>query len=230
MVQLEIILARHGQTAANADAILQGGRLNPPLNECGKKQAVTLAEAMKYQKLDWIITSGMTRAIETANAVAKYHDAPFVSDSRLNEVSWGELDGAKFADINNTVHSVTSSWAHGDFDAKIKGGESANEAQKRILAAFTDILKTACERQYHRILVCIHGRIMRVIMATLIDKDLCKMQRFTHTNCSYHQIRTELGGSGDPDPEKLKFVPIRIDVRDHLKMLGKVEPSICCSL
>ncbi|KAJ1834157.1 hypothetical protein IWW55_005168 [Coemansia sp. RSA 2706] len=233
MAVIDIYLARHGQTAANAAAILQGSGTNPPLNDCGKRQSADLAEAMKDEKLDWIITSALERAIETANAVAKYHkDTPFLSDARLNEISWGKLDGARFADIKPTVDSVVEKWQSGDFDAKIEGGESANEGKARILAAFADLLAVARERKYRKLIVCIHGRIMRVIMASLVDRDLSKMQRFPHTNCSYHQIRVDLGDDPEAkiDPEKLTFEPIRIDVRDHLANLAKVEPSICCNL
>ncbi|KAJ2355321.1 hypothetical protein GGF43_002753 [Coemansia sp. RSA 2618] len=188
---------------------------------------------MKDEKLDWIVTSGLDRAIETANCVAKYHEStPFISDARLNEISWGELDGAKFADIKPVVDSVVQKWNDGDFDAKIKGGESANDGKARALEAFADILKVARERKYRKVFVCIHGRIARVVMATLVDRDLSKMQRFPHTNCSYHQIRVEMDDdtASAVDPEKLQFEPVHIDVRDHLADLDKVAPNACSGL
>ncbi|KAJ2498413.1 hypothetical protein GGH96_004328 [Coemansia sp. RSA 1972] len=233
MTKLDIYLARHGQTAANAAGILQGSSINPPLNELGRCQANALAIAMKDEKLDWIVTSGLDRAIETANTVAKYHEnTPFLSDSRLNEISWGEQDGVKMSEAKIVVDKVSHGWMNGDFDAKIMGGESANEAKARILGAFTDILNVARERNYRKVIVCIHGRIMRVIMGTLVSKDLSKMHHFPHTNCCYHQIRVELddGTESAVDPEQLTFEPIRIDVRDHLTGLGKVEPVSCRDL
>ncbi|PIA15231.1 phosphoglycerate mutase-like protein [Coemansia reversa NRRL 1564] len=234
MAVLDIYLARHGQTEANATAIMQGSRINPPLNQRGEKQANALAEAMKDEKLDWILTSGLERAIQTGNRVAKYHsNAPFVSDARLNEISWGEADGQKFSAIGSELNSVLGKWKSGDADAKIKGGESANDGRKRILLAFTDILKISRERDYHKIILCIHGRIMRVIMASLVDKDLSKMQRFSHTNGCYHHIRVDLSDdNADLDPSKLVFEPIRIDVRDHLEnlKLSEHEPNLIYEL
>ncbi|KAJ2794270.1 hypothetical protein H4R20_006281 [Coemansia guatemalensis] len=234
MAVLDILLARHGQTEANAAGIIQGSKINPPLNQCGEIQADALAEAMKDEKLDWIVTSGLERAIQTGNRVAKYHsDAPFVSDARLNEICWGEADGQKFSDIGSEMNSVVGKWKSGDFDARIKGGESANDGRKRILEAFADILRVSRERDYRKIIVCIHGRIMRVIMATLVDKDLCKMQHFPHANGCYHQIRVDLGdGNADLDPSKLDFEPIRINVRDHLLnlKLSEHEPGFMCGL
>ncbi|KAJ2777043.1 hypothetical protein H4R18_005359 [Coemansia javaensis] len=218
MAPLEIILARHGQTAANAEGRLQGSGLNPPLNERGERQAAALGAALKDGRLDWIVASAMERAIQTADAVAKHHaEAARHSDARLNEISWGELDGVKFGEARPRLSAVVQRWTTGDFDARVAGGESANDGKARVLAAFADILRTARERQYRRIILCIHGRIMRVMMAALVDKDLGKMDKYTHTNCCYNVIRAEVDDSAPgTDPDEVDFVPVRLDVRDHL--------------
>ncbi|KAJ2346774.1 hypothetical protein GGF43_004912, partial [Coemansia sp. RSA 2618] len=68
-------------------------------------------------------------------------------------------------------------------------------------------------------------------MAALVDRDLCKMQRFTHTNCCYHQIRVEMDDDDTVvDPENLKFELVRMDVRDHLAEVAEVEPTDCRQL
>ncbi|KAJ1935201.1 hypothetical protein GGF37_006081, partial [Kickxella alabastrina] len=223
MTKIELIVARHGETSANARGVLQGSRLNFPLNDLGRKQANALAEGMKSTKIDWIVTSKLERAIETARYVAQYHpDVPFTCDERLNEISWGILDGVDFKTANPTLKPIVQRWISGDFDAKIPEGDSANECKERILHAFADILREAKAKQYERVLVCIHGRIMRVIMSALVDRDLRTMERFTHTNCCYHQIKVNIGDGGDsaaPNPRELVFETVRIDVRDHLANL-----------
>ncbi|KAI7833676.1 histidine phosphatase superfamily [Kickxella alabastrina] len=191
MTKIELIIARHGETSANARGVLQGSRLNFPLNDLGRKQANALAEGMKSTKIDWII-------------------------------SWGILDGVDFKTANPTLKPIVQRWISGDFDAKIPEGDSANECKERILHAFADILREAKAKQYERVLVCIHGRIMRVIMSALVDRDLRTMERFTHTNCCYHQIKVNIGDGGDsaaPNPRELVFETVRIDVRDHLANL-----------
>ncbi|KAJ2693186.1 hypothetical protein H4R19_006042 [Coemansia spiralis] len=214
---LDIILARHGQTAANREGRLQGSSLNPPLNETGERQAEALAVALQDAQLDWIVTSGMERAIQTGNLARQYHSAaPLTSDGRLNEISWGELDGVKFGEARTGLKAVVGRWNQGDGDAKVPGGESANEARARIRAAFADILQVAAERGYSKVLVCLHGRLMRVILAALVDKDLRAMERYNHANCCFYQIRTELGDAQAADPDSLEFTVVRADVRDHL--------------
>ncbi|KAJ1860022.1 hypothetical protein LPJ73_001567 [Coemansia sp. RSA 2703] len=224
MVKIDLILARHGETSANAQGIMQGSLVNLPLNDLGRRQASALAEGMKDRNVDWIVTSKLDRAIETARYVAKYHSsAPLTCDERLNEISWGEADGKDIKTVDPIVKPVTQGWVSGDFDAKILGGESANECKERILAAFGDILNEARKNKHKDVVVCIHGRIMRVIMAVLVDKDLRTMERFTHANCCYHHIQVEVDDDEQimPDPWTLKFEVVRIDVRDHLMTLQK---------
>ncbi|KAJ2777042.1 hypothetical protein H4R18_005358 [Coemansia javaensis] len=218
MAPLHIYLARHGQTAANAEGRLQGSGLNPPLNERGERQAAALAAALKNDKMDWVITSALERAIQTGNAVAKHHPgAPVLSDARLNEISWGKLDGLKARDTRPMTAPVGDAWSCGDFDAKVPGGESASECKARVMAAFADILRTARERQYRRIFLCLHGGILRVVMAALVDKDLSQMGKFSHANCSYTVIMARLDDSApEIDPEQVPFLPNRYDIQDHL--------------
>ncbi|KAJ2719580.1 hypothetical protein GGI07_005136 [Coemansia sp. Benny D115] len=217
MTRVELILARHGETSANARQLLQGSLVNYPLNDLGRRQAAALADGMASEKIDWIVTSQLERAIETATCVAKYHPTvPFTKDARLNEISWGQMDGVDHATANPVLKPVVHQWNTGNHDAKIPGGESANECKERILDAFADILRTAKDKGYKRVMVVIHGRIMRVIMATLVDRNLDTMERFTHTNCCYHRISTDITDAV-PDARTMQFTATSIDVRDHLK-------------
>ncbi|KAJ2355322.1 hypothetical protein IWW50_005561 [Coemansia erecta] len=231
MAVIDIYISRHGQTDANASALMQGGLIDPPLNEVGIRQAEALASAMKGENLDLVVASGLERSIKTVKAVVKHQEhAEYLSDPRLNDISWGELEGAKAAEVKPEVNEVIQAWKKGNFDAKVRGGESPNEVKARFLAAFTDMIKIAQEKKYSKVFTCIHGRIMRVIMATLIDKDLLTMQRFSHTNCCYHHLRVEVDDDTVVDPENLKFELVRMDVRDHLAELAEVEPTDCRQL
>ncbi|KAI9503784.1 histidine phosphatase superfamily, partial [Coemansia spiralis] len=178
-----IILARHGQTRANAKRMLQGGLIDCDLDERGKQQAMMLAEGMRDYHIDWIITSNLIRSIHTAQTVAQYHPGvPFTKDARLNEVSWGELDGTSIKACQHVRTTVIGEWIEGNFDAKFPSGESAGECSARVKSAFRDILEAAVERNHTNLFLCLHGRITRVILASLIDKDLREMEKYKHTN------------------------------------------------
>ncbi|KAJ2807219.1 hypothetical protein H4S07_003636 [Coemansia furcata] len=223
MVVVNMFFARHGQTDANAQQLLQGSGLNGPLSVIGRQQAAALGTAMRDQDLDMVVASGMERAIETARHVLEhYQDLTMSTDARLNEISWGIMDGASFKTADPLLEPVISRWDSGDFDAKIEGGESINDCRRRLLAAVKDVLLEVKAKGHRNVFVCMHGRVLRVLMAALVDKDMTKMKRFTHTNCCYHQIRVDVE---DVDLDKMVFEAVRIDVRDHLKSLEVNRPE-----
>jgi len=81
---MRIILTRHGQTEENLQGILQG-HLQGKLSQLGKEQARKLALRLKDEKIDYIYSSDLARAADTAKEIAKYHpDTPikFVKDMR----------------------------------------------------------------------------------------------------------------------------------------------------
>ncbi|KAJ1728740.1 hypothetical protein LPJ72_005323 [Coemansia sp. Benny D160-2] len=228
MVVIDITIARHGQTKLNANRMLQGGRVDCDLNNRGVQQAQQLADRMRNERFDWMISSTLVRAVHTAQIVGVFHaGVPATQDARLGEVSWGDLDGTSLRDCQPVRSKVIEEWRSGNFGAKAPDGESAEESRARITAAFTDILNEAVARQYTSIFMCLHGRIMRVILASLVEKDLTRMEETRHANCAYYQVQV------DVDPEvlaksgvgALAFKYISVDVRDHLKPLHSEEAA-----
>lgn len=78
-----IILARHGETEWNARGLPQGWA-DIPLNETGKTQAEELAKNLSGIHVDAILTSALSRAVDTAKKVAEFHpDCPVIPDYEL---------------------------------------------------------------------------------------------------------------------------------------------------
>ncbi len=65
-----LTMVRHGQTHYNSQGLVQG-RINNPLNETGKKQARTVANLLQEKHFDAIVSSPLSRALETAYIIAK---------------------------------------------------------------------------------------------------------------------------------------------------------------
>jgi probable phosphoglycerate mutase len=94
---LRALLVRHGQSTWNADRRWQG-RADPPLSPLGLAQARAAADAVGA--VDDIVTSPLTRAVQTATIIA---DAlgigPVATDERLVETDAGEWTGLTRAEI-----------------------------------------------------------------------------------------------------------------------------------
>lgn len=89
---MKLYVFRHGTTDWNEAKRLQGNS-NTSLNDEGRKLATITAEAVKDIKFDYIFSSPLNRAYETASIFAKGRDVPIVKDDRLIEVGFGVDEG-----------------------------------------------------------------------------------------------------------------------------------------
>jgi uncharacterized phosphatase len=92
-----LAMVRHGQTAYNAQRLVQG-RINNPLNTTGKKQAKELASVLvkKNEKFDRVLSSPLSRALETAhilNSELNINQSIYIVPHYI-ERDFNELDGA----------------------------------------------------------------------------------------------------------------------------------------
>jgi broad specificity phosphatase PhoE len=126
-----LVFVRHGQTDANRDGVLLG-RLDPPLNDAGRAQAVAVAEKLAKLEPASVLTSPLVRARETAEIVAKQFGLEVVVDERLIEIDYGEHDGAL---LGSLPHDLVHLWRT-DADFAPPGGESLAAVGAR-MAEFT---------------------------------------------------------------------------------------------
>jgi broad specificity phosphatase PhoE len=91
---LTLYLARHGETTANRDGILQG-QTDYPLSDTGIAQAAVLADRLAAVKFDLLWSSDLSRAADTAAAIVSKQPNPHGSlqlTPLLREFSLGVLE------------------------------------------------------------------------------------------------------------------------------------------
>lgn len=178
-----IYLIRHGQTDYNKKGIVQGSRVDTDLNDEGREQAARFYDFYKHIKFDKIYTSLLKR---THQSVEKFIKSGIAQESYqgLNEISWGEQDGkVSNTEMHDYYMHVTNQWASGNLDLQIGGGESPNEVSARQQPIIEMILSRKNEKN---ILICMHGRAMRVLLCKLTNQPISKMDTFGHSNlCLY---------------------------------------------
>ena len=133
MQATRIIAVRHGETAWNVDARIQG-HLDVPLNGTGQWQSRQLAHALAHEPIAAIYASDLQRAHATAQAVADATGAPLVADPGLRERSFGALQGRTFAQIEAEMPEQALRWRKRDPDFAPEGGESLTALRERIAA------------------------------------------------------------------------------------------------
>lgn len=153
-------MLRHGRTASNAEARLQGDS-DIPLDEVGKLQA---ARAGAYIRQRWnintVVTTSLQRSQRTAELAGFSLDSQVIDD-RWREISFGEYEGHK---VNEVVPDLGSRWL-ADINYAPDGGESLPSLHARVAEACTEMTKRAATEN---ILVVTHATPIKsaVIWAT----------------------------------------------------------------
>src|ERR1700712_3864322 len=99
MQATRIIAIRHGETAWNVDSRIQG-QLDIPLNDRGRWQVDQLALGLAGEESAAVYASDLSRAYETAQAVARAAGRPIVTDTGLRERGFGAFEGLSYDEIN----------------------------------------------------------------------------------------------------------------------------------
>ncbi|PEP56145.1 MULTISPECIES: histidine phosphatase family protein [Bacillus] len=124
-----------------------------PLSEKGRNDAQSVAELLKEEKIDVVISSRYKRAIQTVQGVANQFQLPIQFEEELRERL---LSKESVEDFEEAIMKV---WENPIFS--FKGGESNNIAQKRGVTCIQNILK---QYKGKNIVVGTHGNIMVLIM------------------------------------------------------------------
>ena len=87
-----LYIVRHGQTDWNLNGQIQGQN-DIPLNDMGRAQAYNVADKLSRFNLEYIISSDLSRAAETANIIGNKLNMRVEYDARLREYNFGILTG-----------------------------------------------------------------------------------------------------------------------------------------
>lgn len=111
---------------------------------------------------------------------------PYESLAGLNEISWGTKEGQEITPEEDAYyHWMLKQWQLGKTSHRIEGGESPEDVALRQRPAIEHIFRRKDERQ---ILVCMHGRAMRILLCHLMNYPLKSMDAFEHENLCLYQL------------------------------------------
>ncbi len=165
--------------------IVQGSGVDSSLNDRGRAQAKAFFEAYKTVPFDKVYTSALRRTKESMQSFLDL-GIPTESLSGLNEISWGTKEGFKITPEEDTYyHYMLAQWQQGNTTLRIEGGESPDDVVRRMQPAIDHILSQEHEKN---VLVCMHGRAIRIIMCMLLNYPLKSMDAFEHENLGLYLV------------------------------------------
>jgi broad specificity phosphatase PhoE len=158
--EVVLLLARHGETADNANGLILGRR-DPPLSAVGLGQAQALAAGARRADVAAVWCSPLLRARQTASVVAEATGRRVVVLDDLIESDRGTWEGQSVAELARVSPKLHAAFERGDPAFAFPEGESLLDQVQRTRRALTTVAAGAAPA----LIVAHAGTIRAALMA-----------------------------------------------------------------
>jgi probable phosphoglycerate mutase len=152
-----LVLVRHGETEWSKSG-RHTGRTDVPLDDTGRAQARRLGEMLAGRAFSRVLSSPLSRAVETAH-LAGFSEG-LVLDNDLREWDYGVYEGRTRAEIAAEIPGWTV-WSR-----PIVGGETLAQLGSRADRVIAALLPAGGD-----VLVFSHGHFLRVLAARWLEAE-----------------------------------------------------------
>ena len=197
---MKLYIIRHAETEYNRKGIIQGSEVDSDINDVGQSQANSFYEYYKDINFDKIYVSDLKRTFQTIRRFTE-NGLSYEKLKEFNEISWG-INQGKSDDLEDYAKLIDT-WLAGNLDNKFEEGESPNEMSERLVKGFDKVL----DDDHDTVLLCIHGRALRILLSKIIDNDLTKMDKYVHSNTGLYILEYKNG----------KYEILGSNLREHLE-------------
>jgi broad specificity phosphatase PhoE len=165
---MKIYLTRHGETQWNTQGRMQGWK-NSDLTEKGIDNAKKLGASLKDINFDYIYSSPLGRAIETANCIKGNKDTQIILKDSLKEMGFGLWEGMEHLKVKELYPvQLSNFWNKPNLYEPIDG-ESFEEVLFRTRETLKELINLD---SYENILVVSHTVFIKAVYAILKDYSL----------------------------------------------------------
>jgi broad specificity phosphatase PhoE len=161
-----VVLLRHGQTDYNVAGRMQG-HIDSVLTETGVAQAAHVAPEIALLAPDRLISSDLSRAADTADAVAAACGQPVKLDARLRETHLGEWQGQTVAEIEEGYPGAIATWRSDPAWAP-PGGESRIDVVRRALPVVEELDEEFTSSADATAVLIAHGGLIAGVVCGLL--------------------------------------------------------------
>jgi len=154
-----LYLIRHGETLWNREKRLQG-HLDIGLNETGLWQAEQVGRHLAQRPLQAIISSDLSRAADTAQAIAQHHSISLQLDELLRERHYGNMQGLTYDEVAAHHPRNHLAWKNREPDFCPEGGESLRQFYERVTQS---VLAWVKKHPTAEIAIVAHGGVLDCI-------------------------------------------------------------------
>ena len=185
MEATRIIAVRHGETAWNVAARIQG-QLDVGLNDTGRWQARRVGEALAGEKISAVYSSDLGRAHQTAQSIAEVTGVAVVPEEGLRERSFGIFEGKTFDEIHETWPDHAHNWRKRipEWEPP-EGGESLIQLRERVTRTLQGL---AARHPGELIVVVAHGGVLDAIYRVATGQEVNSPRTWDLGNAAINRL------------------------------------------
>ncbi len=163
---MELILVRHGETEWNIGEIFRG-RIDIDLSETGWKQAELLGKYLSRVKIEAIYSGPLKRALNTAQAIARYHNLEVQIAAGLNDLDFGQWQGLSRQEVSEKYQGLYAEWANHPERVTLPGGETLGQVRARAVKVVDEVIA----RHKGAVVLVSHRVVNKVLICALLGLD-----------------------------------------------------------
>ena len=198
------VLIRHGQTDWNRVERFRG-HADVPLNETGLAQAEITGQRVAAE---WtpaaIYSSPLSRAVKTAEAIARYFNLPVQTHLGLIDIDYGKLQGMTPAEAHRCDPESVDHWYHHPEQARIPAGETLADLRARAMQTVGEL---AVQHAGETIVLVGHTVINRIILLGVLGLGNERFWHLKQDTCAINVF----------EADKSDFVLISLNDTCHLR-------------
>jgi alpha-ribazole phosphatase len=160
----KILLLRHGEILKATEEKRFVGQTDLPLTDTGRRQAQYWRECLAEVPLAAIISSDLSRCVQTARIVANGRGMQIATLADLREIQIGQWDGMTFRQVRRQWPDAFQ--RRGEAVARFRppAGESFLDLQERVVPAF----EQAVDQSGQYLLIVAHAGVIRVVLCHIL--------------------------------------------------------------
>ena len=207
-----IYLVRHGQTAWNKEEIFRG-RTDISLDETGLKEAELAGQYFKGMEIHGIYSSPLSRAWQTAQKVAEFHNLKVQPLQGIVDMSFGNWEGRPHQEIQESDSKTYRQWVETPHLVRLPGGESLDDVRVRAMAAMEEVIR----KNTGKTLVLVSHRVIcKVLICAILGLDNSHFWQITQDTTAINLIRHRNG----------KYILSLMNETCHLKALKEQRQKV----
>jgi broad specificity phosphatase PhoE len=181
-------VVRHGESTWNKAHIVQGQNDTSRLTDRGRLQASERAASLRGEKFDAVLSSDLTRCVETAELLIEVLGGTIVTSPLLRERSFGVLESGPSSALSPQLVGIEGTTVL-DEDVAPVGGESLRDLYER---AGRFVEPTIASYADARLLVVTHGGTIRALQAYVMGISMMEMEWGNVGNCSRWELEVPI--------------------------------------